>query len=294
MDFISDYIEYLKIEKNMSANSLAAYGRDIRDFFLFLQKRGTADPREASNTEVISYLLALKNQGRSGATINRKVAAIRAFYDYLIGRGFVRENPTTNIKSPKVQRKEIEYLSIDEVEQLLSMPDETPRGIRDRALLELLYAAGLRVSEAAAVDVRDVNLRIGFITCDGRYGKARIIPLGKPAQKAVEEYIYEGRSKLLRGREDHGALFLNYCGERITRQGVWKVMKEYGRKSGIRKELSPQILRNSFAVHMIQNGADLKTMQELLGHEDISATQIYLSVTKNHIKEVYDSAHPRA
>lgn len=294
MELISEYREYLKKEKDMSDNSLSAYSRDIRDFLNFLKGKGTGNPCEASNTEVVSYLLTLKNQGRSGATINRKVAAIRAFYTWLMSRGMVRENPTANIKSPKIQRKEIEYLTIDEVEMILAQPDHTPKGIRDRALLELLYAAGLRVSEAAAADIRDINLRIGFITCDGRYGKARIIPLGRPAQKALEEYIYDGRAKLLREHEDGGALFLNYYGERLTRQGVWKVMKEYGRKAGIRRELSPQILRNSFAVHMIQNGADLKTMQELLGHEDISATQIYLSVTKNRIKEVYDNAHPRA
>ncbi|WP_130864046.1 site-specific tyrosine recombinase [Bacilliculturomica massiliensis] len=294
MDYVESFADYLKSEKHMSENSFAAYQRDVKDFLSFLRERGMMQAADASNTEVVAYLLALKNEGRSGATVNRKVASIRAFYNFLIVRGVVGENPTVNIKSPKIQRKEIEYLSIGEVEKLLSMPDDSVKGVRDRALLELLYAAGVRVSEAAAANVEDINLRIGFITCSGEHGKARIIPLGRPARAAMENYIYEGRAKLLREKEDQGALFLNYYGERLTRQGVWKVMKDYGKQAGFEHELSPQILRNSFAVHMIQNGADLKTLQELLGHEDITATQIYLSVTKNRIKEVYDNTHPRA
>lgn len=294
MDYVKSFTDYLKSEKQMSENSFSAYQRDVRDFLTFLGAKGMSGPEEASNTEVVSYLLALKNEGRSGATVNRKVASLRAFYNYLISLGVVSDNPTANIKSPKIQRKEIEYLSIEEVETILALPDDTVKGVRDRALLEVLYAAGIRVSEAAAANVSDINLRIGFITCDGEHGKARIIPLGRPAKAALEEYIYDGRAKLLRGKEDCGALFLNYYGERLTRQGVWKVMKDYGARAGISHELSPQILRNSFAVHMIQNGADLKTLQELLGHEDITATQIYLSVTKNRIKEVYDNTHPRA
>lgn len=294
MDYVKEFTDYLKSEKHMSENSFSAYQRDVRDFLSFLGTKGVGSPWEAENTEMVSYLLALKNEGRSGATVNRKVASIRAFYNYLISTGLASVNPTTNIKSPKIQRRKIEYLSIEEVERLLAIPDQSVKGVRDKAMLELLYAAGTRVSEAAAANVDDINLRIGFITCDGEHGKARIIPLGRPARSALEDYIYDGRAKLLREKEDHGALFLNYYGERLTRQGVWKVMKDYGRQAGLDHQLSPQILRNSFAVHMIQNGADLKSLQELLGHEDISATQIYLSVTKNRIKEVYDNTHPRA
>lgn len=294
MDYVKDFTDYLRTEKQMSENSFSAYQRDVRDFLTFLGGKGIAEPVEAGNTEVVSYLLKLKSGGRSGATVNRKVASIRAFYSYLLSLGLISQNPTTNIKSPKIQRREVEYFSVEEVEQLLSLPDQSVKGFRDRALLELLYAAGVRVSEAAAANVSDINLRIGFITCSGEHGKARIIPLGRPSRKALEDYIYEGRDKLLRGKEDCGALFLNYCGERLTRQGVWKVMKDYGEQAGLSHQLTPQILRNSFAVHMIQNGADLKSLQELLGHEDITATQIYLSVTKNRIKEVYDNTHPRA
>ena len=208
--------------------------------------------------------------------------------------GEISANPADHIKSPKVQRKQIEFLTVQEMEELLSQPDDSLKGRRDQALLELLYAAGLRVSEAAAAGVGDVNLRIGFVTCSGEHGKARIVPLGRPSREAMERYIYEVRPKLLRGREDEGALFLNYNGSRLTRQGVWKILKEYAQKAGLAHRLSPQTLRNSFAVHMVQNGADLKSIQELMGHEDLTATQIYLSVTKNRIKEVYDRTHPRA
>ena len=166
--------------------------------------------------------------------------------------------------------------------------------MRDSAILELLYATGIRVNEIISANVEDVNLRIGFFTCPGEHGKARIIPMGRPARKAVEEYIFDARDILLKDRKSENALFVNYFGQRMTRQGLWKILKEYAEKAGISNKLTPHILRNSFAVHMIQNGADLKSLQDLLGHEDISATQIYLTVTKNRIKDVYDKTHPRA
>jgi integrase/recombinase XerD len=175
------------------------------------------------------------------------------------------------------------------------LPDTTVKGIRDKALLELLYATGIRVSEVLEANVEDLNLRVGFITCTGEFGKARIVPIGSPARAALEEYLYDARPKLLRSKKNsEKALFVNYNGERITRQGIWKMLKDYGVKAGIDKAITPQILRNSFAAHMVQNGADLKSLQELLGHEDVTATQVYLTVTKNRIKEVYDKTHPRA
>ena len=166
--------------------------------------------------------------------------------------------------------------------------------MRDRAILEVLYATGIRVIELIDANVEDINLRMGFITCAGEHSKARIVPLGRPARAALETYIYDVRDILLKENRDEKALFVNYFGKRITRQGLWKVLKEYGEKVGIDKKLTPNIIRNSFAVHMLQNGADLKSLQELMGHEDISATQAYLAVTKNRIKDVYDKSHPRA
>jgi integrase/recombinase XerD len=209
-------------------------------------------------------------------------------------RGEIGEDPTQNIKSPRLPRKKIEFLSIEEVEKLLAQPDQSPKGIRDRALLELMYASGMRVSEIAMANLADLNLRIGFITCTGEHGKARVIPVGRPARAALESYVYEGRKALLRQKEEVGALFLNYLGDRISRQGVWKIIKEYADQAELGSKLSPQILRNSFAAHMIQNGADIKSLQELLGHEDITATQIFMSVSKNRIMDVYDKTHPRA
>lgn len=292
--YTEDFIAYLQKEKKISQNTLDAYSRDVSEFISFEGARGMTDLFNVSSTEIISFLHNLKNMGKSAATVNRKLASIRAFFNYLIHEGFITANPTSNIKSPKIDRKELEYLDIEEIDKLLSVPDDSIRGLRDKAILEVLYATGIRVSELIEADVEDINLRMGFITCAEDQSRARIVPLGRPARAAMETYIYESRDKLLRDNEDEKALFVNYYGKRITRQGLWKILKEYGQKAGIEHKLTPNIIRNSFAVHMLQNGADLKSLQELMGHEDISATQIYLSATKNRIKDVYDKSHPRA
>ena len=291
---LREYAEYLEKEKKMAENTRLAYQSDVTELQAFLAQRGNDQPLTAGNADVVAWMLKLKNDGKSGATLNRKLAAVRGYYGYFVKKGVIRENPTDHIKSPKVKRKQIEYLTVEEMETLLAQPDDSLKGRRDQALLELLYAAGLRVTEAAGSNVSDLNLRIGFITCTGEHGKARIVPLGRPSREAIETYLYDVRPQLLRGKEDDGALFLNANGARLTRQGVWKILKEYAQKAGLEHRLSPQTLRNSFAVHMVQNGADLKSIQELMGHEDLTATQIYLSVTKNRIKEVYDRTHPRA
>jgi len=291
---IEEFVDYLSKERKMSQNSLEAYKRDVLDFFAFAEEKGVSEAKNASNTEIVSYLFKLRNDGKSASTINRKLASVRAFFNYMVISGETAANPTTGIKTPKVERKELEYLTLDEVDRLLSMPDSSNRGIRDSAILELLYATGIRVNEIIAANVEDVNLRIGFFTCPGDHGKARIIPMGRPARSAMEKYIYEARDVMMKDAGSDRALFVNYYGQRMTRQGLWKVLKEYASKASLEHKLTPHTLRNSFAVHMIQNGADLKSLQELLGHEDIAATQIYLSVTKNRIKDVYDRTHPRA
>jgi len=293
--YLNDFINYLSSEKKMAMNSLQAYKRDVLEFGEMIREKQNLSLSEASNTEVVAYLLKLKNDGKSAATVNRKVASLRAFYNYLTAQKVISDNPTANIKSPKIERKSIEYLSIQEIENLLGKTDQSMKGLRDKAILELLYATGIRVSEVVEMNIEDVNLRMGFVTCTGEHGKARIIPMGRPSRAAVEEYIYEVRPKFIReANNNEKALYVNYSGHRLTRQGLWKLLKEYAKLAGIENRLTPQTLRNSFAVHMIQNGADLKSLQELLGHEDINATQIYLSVSKNRIKEVYDKAHPRA
>ena len=278
----------------MSPNTLEAYSRDVREFIAFEGSRSMTDITETSGTEIVAFLHELKISGKSAATVNRKLASLRAFFNYLIEAGLMKDNPTTAIRSPRIDRKNLEYLTIEEVDRLLSVPDDSIKGIRDRAILELLYTTGIRVSELIDADVSDIKLRMGFITCAGEKSKPRIVPLGRPARAALENYIYDGRSALIKGNKDETALFVNYYGKRITRQGLWKLLKEYGVKAGLDHKLTPNIIRNSFAVHMLQNGADLKSLQELMGHEDISATQVYLSVTKNRIKDVYDKSHPRA
>ncbi len=292
--YTKDFIEYLHRERSMSKNTLEAYKRDVQEFVAFEGARGMTDLLETSSTEIVAFLHNLKISGKSAATVNRKLASVRAFFNFLMNSGLVSSNPTVDIKSPKIERKELEYLTLEEVDKLLETPDDSIRGIRDKAILEVLYATGIRVSELIEADLEDINMRMGFITCDGEQSKARIVPLGRPARAALEAYIYEARNALVKDNTEEKALFVNYYGSRITRQGLWKVLKEYGEKAGIEKKLTPNIMRNSFAVHMLQNGADLKSLQELMGHEDISATQAYLSVTKNRIKDVYDKTHPRA
>lgn len=293
---IVDFIVYLEQEKKTSKNTVEAYKRDIVAFEGFLADRGVSAVTDASNADVAAYMMELKDGGKSKATINRKLSSIRAFYRYLLKHNAVKVNPTEEIKSPRVERKELEYLTIEEVEKLLEAPDDSIKGLRDRAMLEVLYATGIRVSEIIELKMQDVNLRMGFITCSGEHGRARIVPMGVMARKALDEYILSSRKALLKEKEDGPdmPLFLNYMGEPFSRQGFWKVLKQYGKKVDLEEKITPHILRTSFAVHMVQNGADLKSLQELMGHEDIMATQIYLSVSKNRIKDVYDRTHPRA
>ena len=290
---IAHYESYLREEKNMAANTVQAYIRDIKHFEAFIGVRGVSRLSEATNSEVVAYMMSLKQAGRSKSTVNRKLASIRTYYNFLQRNGEVSVNPADDIKSPKIEKKEIEFLSLEEMDRLMSLPDDSLKGIRDKAILELLYATGIRASELICMKEADVNLRMGFVKCDGAHSKARIIPMGRLCRKAMEDYILDARDKMRKGRETD-ELFVNYMGEPMTRQGLWKVMKEYGEEAGFEIKLTPQVIRNSFAVHMLQNGADVKSLQELMGHEDIAATQAYLAVTKNRIKDVYDKAHPRA
>ncbi len=290
---IDAFEKYILKEKNAAENTVNAYIKDLEHFGEFTRGRGIKDLTDVSNADIVAYLMELKKEDKSRSTVNRKLTSIRTFYRFLMKEGRIRENPAENIKSPRIEKKEIEYLSIDDIDKLMSLPDETPKGKRDRAMLELMYATGIRASELIDMKLDDCNMRMGFVKCSGEHSKARIIPIGRPARMAMEEYIYDIRPSLLRGSKSE-SLFVNYVGESMTRQGLWKILKEYGEKAGFDIKLTPQVIRNSFAVHMLQNGADIKSIQELMGHEDIAATQAYLAVTKNRIKDVYDRAHPRA
>ena len=296
--YLEEFMEYLAKEQKKARNTIEAYKRDVDAFSHILSEKNIEGLEQATNTQVVGYLLSLKKEGKSPATVNRKVASLRAFYRFMIEKGYMKENPTVNIKSPKIERKNIEYLTVEEIDKLLCLPDGSLRGVRDKAILEVLYATGIRVTEITEANIEDINLRMGFITCRGDPGKARIVPMGRPAKAALEEYVYDARPKMLHKDQEEGkeerSLFVNYAGNRLTRQGLWKIIKGYAKKAGVESNITPQTLRNSFAVHMIQNGADIKSLQELLGHDDVTATQVFLSVTKSRLKEVYDHTHPRA
>ena len=288
------FLIYLKEEKKAAENTSSAYVRDVMQFEEFLAQRGVEDSMEASNADVVAFLMDLKVKGSSKSTVNRKLASVRTYYAFLQKKMNLENNPADNIKSPKIEKKAMEYLLPEDIDKLMDLPDDTDKGIRDKAILELLYATGIRATELIDMDIADINIRMGFVTCEGENIRARIIPVGRMARNAVERYVNESRSRLTRNNEDEKHLFVNFQGKPFTRQGLWKVLKEYGESAGFSINLTPQVLRNSFAIHMLQNGADLKSLQELMGHEDISATQVYLAFTKNRIKDVYDRSHPRA
>ncbi len=291
-NILNDFLQYLKNEKELSKNTLESYGRDLRQFIEFLIENKKMDYRKVNKTTVITYLLYLQKKGRATSTISRSLASIRSFYQYLLNEGIVDTDPTINLESPKTEKKLPCILSLSEVDKLMNQPDDnTKMGVRDRAMLELLYATGIRVSEMVRLNIDDVDIDMGFITCKGN-NKQRFIPFGKMAKKALNKYINNCRIQLL--KKDENALFVNYYGKRLTRQGFWKIIKRYTEQAKINKRITPHTLRHSFATHLIQNGADLKSVQEMLGHSDISTTQIYMQITEKKIKDVYNKAHPRA
>ncbi len=294
MNYEDKFEDYMLKEKGSAKSTLSAYISDIREFTDFLEERGK-QPEKATKADASAFVLKLSESGKSSATINRKLASLRGFYNYLVQIAAVKENPTQGIKSSKVARKEPEFLTVEEVEALLDIKDDTPAGIRDKAMLELMYATGIRASEVCAANIGDIDLRIGFISVRSS-GKTRMVPIGRPARAALRAYLMTARKELIKeGKDDDHALFLSYMGERLTRQGVWKILKYRAGIAGLEdSRISPQILRNSFAAHMIQNGADIKTLQDILGNEDIMAMRLYLTLTKNRIMDVYDKAFPRA
>lgn len=292
--YVSQFINYLAVERGLAQNTLESYGRDLRQFQSYLQNSQMDILKDSSRNTILTYLNNLQNKGRAVSTISRNLAAIKSFYQYLVRERYLEKDPAANLESPKLEKKLPKILTIAEVEELLKQPNAfLPAGLRDKAMLELLYATGIRVSELISLNISDVNLDMGYIKCFGKGAKERIVPLGSIAAKCVQEYINKGRSKLVR-TYDESALFVNHHGNRLTRQGFWKIIKKYAQEANIVREITPHTLRHSFATHLLENGADLRSVQEMLGHADISTTQIYTHVTKNRLKEVYDKAHPRA
>ncbi len=292
-DLFKQYENYLREEKHASENTLSSYLRDLRQFSEYLSAQRVSDPRKVKSAAISDYITWLSGKGKSAATVTRAVASIKSFYAFLLERGEVKSNPAKSVAAAKVERKFPEILTSKEVELFLDQPRcVDAKGYRDHAMLELLYATGIRVSELIALDESDCSLSVGFIRCAGK-GKERIIPLYPAAVKALSDYIKEVRPQLLADPKET-ALFVNMNGERMSRQGFWKIVKHYQEMAQIEKDITPHTLRHSFAVHLLENGADLRAIQEMLGHADISSTQIYTHVVKKQLRDIYQKAHPRA
>lgn len=293
-NLIHEFINYLSVERGLAMNTLESYGRDLRQYSQFLEADDDANLDAVSRNTIVNYMIFLQQQGKATATIARRLAALKAFYQFLVREKRIKNDPTANLESPKLEKRLPRVLTVNEVERLLNQPDGAqPPGMRDRAMLELLYATGIRVSELVSLNVSDVNLETGYIKCSGKGSKERIVPLGTLAIQSCREYLEKGRHRLVRDR-DETSLFVNHHGHRLTRQGFWKIVKRYADDAKIEKEITPHTLRHSFATHLLENGADLRSVQEMLGHADISTTQIYTHVTKGRLKEVYARSHPRA
>lgn len=298
---VDGFLRQLELEKGVSPNTLEAYGHDIRCFIDFLAEvlEETDDPTKVGHLEVRAYLASLQKARYSRRTIARRLAAVRSFFAYLCRKGICEANPARGVSAPKLAKILPRFLHEGDVASLMEAPPAgTPLGLRDKAILETLYAAGLRVGELVGLNIGDVDLEHGFVKAFGKGGKERVVPVGERARIALNEYIEKGRPHLLRarpdGRRDPGALFLNYRGGRLSARAVQLMLDRYIKEVSIDKKVSPHAIRHSFATHLLDHGADLRAVQELLGHVSISTTQIYTHVTREKLKLVYDRAHPRA
>ena len=290
-----DFIHFIQVEKGLSKNTILSYGNDLESYGMYMDQveriQGLAN---IMRIHIIGYLKYLKERDLTARTMARQLATIRSFHQFLIREvDGMKDDPSLLIEIPKAPKVLPKVLSLAEVEALLEVSDSSEFGLRDKAMLELLYATGMRVSELLSLNLSDVNLTMGFVRCLGKGSKERIIPLGKLAINSIEQYLKMARIKLM-GKKQNDALFLNHHGNRMSRQGFWKNLKKQAEKANIQHELTPHTLRHSFATHLLENGADLRSVQEMLGHADISTTQIYTHVTKNRLKDVYKEFHPRA
>jgi integrase/recombinase XerD len=292
--FLEEFIYHLSVERGLAANTLISYRTDLNSYIAFCRKHGLVKIEQAGKDTVMSYLFQLQLNGRSPATISRQLAAIKSYYRFALNEGAVDKDPTQELESPKPAQRLPRVLTVDEVDLLLSQPlIGEPAGLRDKAMLELLYATGLRVSELVSLDISNLNLENGFIRCFGKGSKERIVPLGDVAARFLREYLARGRCRLVK-TTTNSSLFVNHRGQRLTRQGFWKIIKKYSLKAKINTVITPHTLRHSFATHLLENGADIRSVQEMLGHTDISTTQIYTHLTQKKVKEIYNRTHPRA
>jgi integrase/recombinase XerD len=292
-ELITSFLDYLSVERGLSRNTIAAYKDDLGQFAAFIQKRKTASAGAVTRNEISDFMFSLKERGISANSISRRLSCLRMFFRFLSRERIIKSDPTSLIDSPKLWKKIPDTLSSNEIEALLDQPSlRKPQGIRDRAILEILYATGMRVSEAATLRSDNVNLDVGFIRCIGKGNKERIIPLGRKAAEAIKRYLAAARAAFLAGRECE-FLFVSRLGRRLSRQSLWKIIKQYAKQAKIKKPIKPHILRHSFATHLLEHGADLRSVQEMLGHANIATTQIYTHVNKDRLKSVHKQFHPR-
>ena len=289
---ITAFIDYLHNVKKMSLNTELSYKRDLVKVLQYMESQGIKNVGDITATNLNSYILYLEKNNFSAATVSRNIACIKTFYHYLFKEGKVEKDISENLKAPKVAKKIPEIMTEAEVVRLLEQPQGNgPKELRDKAMLELLYATGIRVSELISLKITDINLPMTFIDCKDN-GKERVIPFGHAAKSALEKYISDARDSMMEDKNSD-ILFVNCSGQPMSRQGFWKLIKFYAKKANIEADITPHTLRHSFAAHLVENGADLKSVQEMLGHSDISTTQIYASMSHSHIREVYSKAHPR-
>lgn len=295
MQRLALFMTHLKTERQYSINTIQAYERDLKQLISFLATRHITNVEQVTRTDLASFVLHLNKSGKAVSTITRMITSIRRYFQFLTKMQIISNDPSLALPFPKVERKTPKSLSVDVVDRFLEAPDiSRPQGVRDHAMLELLYATGMRVSEIILLNVDHINIHMGFVRCTGKGDKERIIPIGAKAKNALVQYIEHARPLLLRSDQEIQALFVNHLGNRLTRQGFWKIMKRTAQAAGIEEEITPHILRHSFAMHMLENGADLKSVQEMLGHSHISTTHMYVVQMKTRMKEVYEQAHPRA
>lgn len=289
---LNGFITYLHNVKKKSENTVLSYNRDLTKLVNYLKAKKIKDFSEVTEEILAEYIEGLTNEGFKSATVSRNIASIKALFHYLANEDMIASDPSTKLKSPKIEKKAPEILTMNEVVSLLEQPSgDSPKEIRDKAMLELLYATGIRVSELISLELSDVDVQMGFINChDG--SKSRTIPFGKEAKIALSRYLSGGRPAIVDDKNSQ-LLFANCSGQKMSRQGFWKLIKHYAKKAGIDVDITPHTLRHSFAAHLVENGADLRSVQEMLGHSDISTTQIYANLSHNHIREVYNRAHPR-
>ena len=291
--YVKEYTSFMTDIRHKSLNTVESYKRDVTQYISYLDGTGVTDISSTTKTTELSYLLYLQKEGRASSTVSRTLASLRSYYLFMMQNGVVKSNPTSNLEAPHVEKKIPKILSGEEVELLLEQPKNCDnKGIRDKAMLELLYATGIRVSELINLDVSDVNVPMSFVRCKGGK-KERIIPMGHQAKDALENYINNVRKYMVKD-ENETALFVNCSGARLSRQGFWKLIKYYQHIAGIETDITPHTLRHSFAAHLLENGADLHSIQEMMGHADISSTQVYSRMMNSKIKDVYAKAHPRA